>query len=275
MRKAWIPENWVLSGLSDAAFRTVSVLALHKDKANRVYLTNDKLAMLLSKDVRRIQSDINQAIQIGLIERNFDTKGKRYFTLLVDKNTGDEKRQGVTPSDMTENVTPCRPASSGDDVARQGGMTPSVTSPKNPYIGINLLLQSTSTNTNTNAGGREAERPQAPDTECVSVLGETSLPQGKPKTEISEDIKRMASQLQLESWINELIFQGESLDDWRVRETLGVIFAQGGKKGSRYAWGIYRNLPKDRPAATDFVQNAKVIDEQRKARNLARLEALK
>lgn len=89
------------------------------------------------------------------------------------------------------------------------------------------------------------------------------VPNSQSHPEISEDLKRMASQLQLESWIGELQFQGESLEDWRVKETLGVIFAQGGKKGSRYAWGIYRNLPKDRPAVTKAagVRSPKTYDE--------------
>ena len=35
MRKAFIPEFWITSDLGDAAFRTLAVLALHKDKEDR------------------------------------------------------------------------------------------------------------------------------------------------------------------------------------------------------------------------------------------------
>ena len=271
MRKAWIPETLILSGLGDAAFRTLMVLALHKDKEDRCYLTNEKIACILNKDSRRVRADLMRAEHLGLIQRKYTERGQRFFCLIVNECTEDGKRPGVT-----NNVPQGgRKTSGGEDTQRPGGRTENVLPPNNPLIGTTVLNNLSQQHTNTNAGGREAERPQAPDTECVSVSGDTSLPQSQPRTEIPEDLKRMTSQLQLESWVGDLQFQGESLDDWRVRETLGVIYAQGGKKGSRYAWGIYRNLPKERPAVTDFVQNAKGNDEQRKARNLARLEALK
>lgn len=145
MRRAFVPENWVSSELSDAAFRTLTVLALHKDRQDHVYVSNDKLASILKKDVRRIQSDLNQAIQLGFIYRKYDEKGRRYFLLTMDKITDDAQRHPMTENDMTENVTPRRATPGGDDAQRQGGMTPSVTSPNNPYIGINLSFQSTIT----------------------------------------------------------------------------------------------------------------------------------
>jgi len=209
------------------------------------------------------------------LDEYFDKKGNRYFTLSVDNHTGDAQRHGVTSSDVTPSVTPRRETSPGDDAQRHGGMTPSVTSPKNPYIGDSVFLQCINTNTKEGADST-ALQPPAPNTECVSVSGETALPQPQPKTQTPEDIKRMASQLGLEGWIGELSFQGESLQDWRVRETLGLIYAQGGKKGSRYAWGIYRNLPKEQPASGyTSIANKEQQEAERIARNLARLDALR
>lgn len=158
MRKALIPEFWVTSEIGDAALRTLMAVAMHADKQGVSYVKNDTLATILKKDVRRIQSDLNQAENLGLIKRKFDDHGKRFFVINRDNRTGDAQRHGMTPSSMTENVTPCRKTSSGDDAQRQGGMTENVTSPNNPYIGNNIFLQSTTTiGSSSGAGDRQLE----------------------------------------------------------------------------------------------------------------------
>lgn len=274
MRKAWIPETWITSGVNGETLRTLVTIALHADKNGMSFIKNEVLCSMLNKETRQIQLDLKRGESLGLISRKYTEQGKRYFVISMNESTGATALRPAQSDDMVNQCAQRNDVARGGAMALRGVAQSDCAPPNNPLIGT-LYSSTVSLHTNTNAGGREAEKPQAPDTECVSFSGETSLPQGTPKTEIPEDIKRMSSQLQLESWIGELQFQGESLEDWRVRETLGVIFAQGGKKGSRYAWGIYRNLPKERPAATDVIQKNKVNDEERKARNLARLEALK
>lgn len=152
-RKALIPEFWITSDIGDAALRTLLIVALHADKQGHAYVKNDLLAVKLKKDVRRIQSDLNKCESMGFLTRKFDDKGKRFFVINRNACTDDAERQGMTLSNMTENVTPCLKTSSGDDAERQGGMTLSVTSPKNPYIGNNLLIQSTIQSTAAGAAG--------------------------------------------------------------------------------------------------------------------------
>ena len=239
MRKAFVPEFWIISDIGDAALRTLMVLALYKDKQDHCYLTNDKIAGILCKDVRRIQADLNRAIQMKFIERKFDAKGRRCFVLNMNDCTDDVQRHPMTENNMTENVTGCRSASSGGDAERHRGMTPSVTSPKNPYIGTTVLINSSYQQTNN--GGDVVS-----DTECVSVSG-ASLPPTEPKQEAPPDVIRMATQLQLEGWIGEVKFQNILLSDWRVKETLSICHSQGGRKGGRYAWGVFKKLPEEKP----------------------------
>jgi len=237
MRKAFVPEFWIISDIGDAALRTLMVLALYKDKQDHCYLTNDKIAGILCKDVRRIQADLNRAIQMKFIERKFDAKGRRCFVLNMNDCTDDVQRHTMTENVMTENVTGCRSASSGGDAERHRGMTPSVTSPKNPYIGTTVLINSS--NQQTNNGGESVS-------ECVSVSN-ASLPPTELKQEAPPDVIRMATQLQLESWIGEVQFQNILLSDWRVKETLARVHSKGGGKGGPYAWGIFRKLPVEKP----------------------------
>lgn len=264
MRKTLVPEFWLTSKINGESLRTVIAVAMYANKEGCSFVQNSTLTEYLGKEARQIQIDLEKGIKAGLISRHFDDRGKRFFVVHRDIRTG--------ASTMRPTYSEC--ATPRNDNAPPGAlpMRPPAHSecapPNNPLIGVNLLLQSTSS-TNT-------QQPHAPNTECVSVSGETSLPLPQPKTEIPEDLKRMASQLGLESWIGELSFQGESLQDWRVRETLGVIYAQGGKKGSRYAWGIFRNLPKEQPASGyTSIASKEQQEAERIARNLARLDALR
>jgi len=145
VRKAFVPDFWVMSDIGDAALRTLIVLSLHKDKLDHCYMTNDKIAGIMNKDVRRVQADLNRAIEMKFIERKFDAKGKRFFVLNMNGLTGDAQRHPMTENDMTENVMGCRSASGGDDAQRHGGVTLSVTPLENPHIGTtyfsNISLQ--------------------------------------------------------------------------------------------------------------------------------------
>lgn len=246
-RKALIPESWVTSDIGDAALRTLLAVAMHADKSGHSYVKNDTLAIMLKKDVRRIQSDLNKCESMGFITRKFDDHGKRFFVVNRNTCTDDAQRQGMTPIVMTENVTPCRKTSSGDDAQRQGGMTPSVTPLNNPHIGNNLFLQSTSSIKKTREGEPEMNQPTPPEVEFVSFSPTASLPSSTPRQEPPAEIKRMASELQLECWLGELQFQGIDLNDWRVRYALCEIQSKGGARTAKYAWGIFRNQPETQP----------------------------
>lgn len=240
MRKAFIPEFWITSNIKGDALRTLVAVALHADKHGKSWVKNDTLVGMLDKDIRRVQADLNRGEALGLISRKFDEKGRRYFVINMEACTDDEKQHPPAQNDMTKNNTPRQKTTGGDDEKQQGGMTNYDTPPNNPHIGT---LYSSTVSIHKDTHAREA---QGEDTECLS-LSNASLPEPEPKQVIPPDVQRMASQLQLESWIGELQFQNISLADWRVKETLGVIHAKGGGKNSRYAWGIFRNLPENQP----------------------------
>lgn len=78
-------------------------------------------------------------------------------------------------------------------------------------------------------------------------VSNASLPPPQPKQEAPPDVIRMATQLQLETWIGQVQFQNISLSDWRVKETLARLHVKGGSKNANYAWGIFRKLPEQKP----------------------------
>lgn len=140
-----IPTYWTVSSLGDAAFRTLVLLVSHKDgKTNVVRVTNDTLAAERGIDPRNVQSHLNQAEQRGFITKKFDEKGRRFFVLNLNEKSGDDNHQGVMTSAMMEIITPCQPASGGDDGEHQGGMMVAITPPNNPHIGTTILLNHSS-----------------------------------------------------------------------------------------------------------------------------------
>jgi hypothetical protein len=233
MRKAFVPEFWIISDIGDAALRTIMVLALHKDKQDHCYLTNEKLAGILNKDARRVRSDLLRAEQLSLIRRKYTDRGQRYFLLLMNDCTEDAKRP-----EGTEDVQGGgRKTSGGADAERPGGRTICVLPPNNPHIGTTVL---------NNLSKQQTERGGDDVSECLSVSNAT-LPPTELKQEAPPDVIRMATQLQLESWIGEVQFQNILLSDWRVKETLARVHSKGGGKGGPYAWGIFRKLPVEKP----------------------------
>lgn len=255
MRKALIPEFWVTSEIGDAALRTLMAVAMHADKQGVSYVKNDTLATILKKDVRRIQSDLNQAENLGLIRRKFDDHGKRFFVINRDNRTGDAQRHGMTPSSMTENVTPCRKTSSGDDAQRHRGMTENVTSPNNPYIGNNLLLQSTIQSTHTHSDPEPAiSHPQPEPFECVLGNGKKLPPLKLPEQKIPDDLLAIATATNLEGWLGHVQNAGIDINDWRVRKTLIEVRSKSKKINApgSYAWTIFDALPEQKPEAETF-----------------------
>jgi hypothetical protein len=235
MRKAFVPEFWIISDLGDAALRTIMVLALHKDKQDHCYLTNEKLAGILNKDARRVRSDLLRAEQLSLISRKYTDRGKRYFLLLMNDCTEDAKR----PEGTEDVQVGGRKTSGGADAERPGGRTICVLPPNNPHIGTTVLNNLSKQQTERGGDG-------VSDTECVS-LSTASLPPTEPKQEAPPEVIRMATQLQLKSWIGQVKFQNILLSDWRVKETLSICHSQGGRKSGRYAWGVFKNLPEEKP----------------------------
>jgi len=154
MRKAFIPEFWVTSDLGDAAFRTLAVLALHKDKEDRCFLTNETIAGILNKDPRRVRSDLLRAEQLKLIARKYTDRGQRFFVLLMNEDTADEKRPGRTQNDRPENDRGGRKTSGGADAERPGGRTENVHPPNNPLIGTTVLNNVSQQHTDTPAPAR-------------------------------------------------------------------------------------------------------------------------
>ena len=139
MRKAFIPEFWITSDIKGDVLRTLIAVALHADKHGVSRVKNDTLAAMIGKDVRRIQFDLNRGESLGLISREFDEHGKRFFTINMNKRTGDEKQHPMTNNDMSKNNTPCLKTTGGGDELQQGGVTENNTPLNKPHIGTPYL----------------------------------------------------------------------------------------------------------------------------------------
>jgi hypothetical protein len=233
MRKAFIPESWITPKLGADAFRTLIAIALHADKHGVSYIKNEVLVEMLGKETRQIQIDFQKAERLGLISRKYSDKGKRYFQIHIDPCTDESGIQGAQQECAMERNSNAQGGAMGVRTMAQPECAP----PNNPHIGT--LYFSTVSIQEKERGGDDAS-------ECLSVSN-ASLPPTEPKQEAPPDVIRMATQLQLESWIGELKFQSILLSDWRVKETLARVHSKGGGKGGPYAWGIFRKLPEEKP----------------------------
>jgi hypothetical protein len=235
MRKAFIPESWITPKLGADALRTLIAIALHADKHGVSYIKNEVLVEMLGKETRQIQIDFGKAERLGLISRKYSDKGKRYFQIHMDPCPDESGVQGAQHECAMGRNSNAQGGAMEVRTMAQSECAP----PNNPHIGT--LYSSTVSIQQKERGGDAVS-----DTECLSVSN-ASLPQTELKQEAPPDVIRMATQLQLESWIGQVKFQNILLSDWRVKETLAICHSQGGRKGCRYAWGVFKKLPDEKP----------------------------
>lgn len=231
MRKAFIPEFWITTELKGDALRTLFAVALHADKRGYSFVKNDTLAVMLGKDVRRVQADINRGELLGLLSRKFDEKGKRYFVINMDKDTGDGKQHPMTENNMTENDTPCHKTTGGDDELQQGGMTNYNTPPNNPHIGT--LYSSTVSSHSIASSAREP----------VGFVPLSTIPIEPPIMTFARTIGKAAV-----DWVKLRIERGTDENDWRLNEILETIVARGTKpEKATYFAPMFKALPVQQP----------------------------
>lgn len=252
-RNFLVPEFWVTAKISSDALRTAIAVGLHRSKEGLSYVKNEQLIELVGKNIRQIQVDLSNCEKAGLISKKFDETGKRYFIINMIKSTGavpQHPAQSDYATPRSENAPPGAvpqhpPAQSECAPRRSGTALP----PNNPPYRRQSTFQSTiqSTKEKTVAGKPQTNEPTPPEVEFVSFSPTASLPSSTPRQEPPAEIKRMASELQLESWLGELQFQGIDLNDWRVRYALCEIQSKGGARTAKYAWGIFRNQPETQP----------------------------
>lgn len=248
MRKtAFVPDFWIQSDLGDSALRTLLVLNLHRDGNNCVRMTNIELAAILNKDMRRVRDDLSLAAKKNLIVRKFDDNGKRYFELILNRNTEDGKRPGGTNT----NPEGGRIASGGEDGNHPGGRTDSVHLPNNP-----LYMNNLKTTYKTTCDTREE-----------------TIPLSQPKrVNLSVELRT-----ELANWLmgSEGAFLAGADPDWS-EDVIRWAIQQARKTNithHSYLLKVIRN--NWRPGWRDPDQLVKDREQEERERNRKRLEALK
>lgn len=252
-RNFLVPEFWVTAKISGDALRTAIAVGLHRSKEGVSFVRNDQLVDMTGKQARQVQLDLSKCEKAGLITKKYDEKGKRYFVINRNVCSGDvslrpAQHDCATPrnENAPHGAMALHPLAQSDDTPPRNAIAHP---PNNPPYRRQSTFQSTiqSTKEKTGAGEPQTNQPTPSEVEFVSFSPTASLPSSTPRQEPPAEIKRMASELQLESWLGELQFQGIDLNDWRVRYALCEIQSKGGARTAKYAWGIFRNQPETQP----------------------------
>lgn len=253
MRQFLVPEFWLTAKISSDALRTAIAVGMHRNKEGISFVKNEQLKEILGKHTRQIQYDLTSCESAGLITKKYDENGKRFFVFNVIKKTGAMALHPMKPDNIppcsetaSPHAMPLHPMVQSDCIPPCSATAPP---PDNPPYRKQSTFQSTiqSTKEKTSEGELETIQPTPSDLDLVSFSSTASLPDPTPRQTIPPEIKRMASELQLEAWLGELQFQGIDLNDWRVRYALCEIQSKGGARTTKYAWGIFRHQPEVQP----------------------------